>query len=174
MTLAVRDHYLCALDFTDGWLREEAKLARRFGALDGRRAEDPAGVVSRLKRYFAGSVEALAEIQVDPGGTQFQRKVWAKLCEVLPGQTISYRDLACLIGSPSAVRAVGAANGANPIAIVIPCHRVIGADGRLVGYGGGIERKRWLLMHERAHCAESKGALASEVANRGRSRIVRV
>ena len=151
ITLAVCDEYLCALSFSESWPACAAMLGRRFGSIDCRRVEDSAGVVGHLKSYFNGCVEALSEINVDPGGTQFQRKVWAKLCELQPGETISYSNLACRVGSPAAVRAVGAANGANPIPIVIPCHRVIGADGRLVGYGGGIERKQWLLDHERTH-----------------------
>src|SRR5262245_47152668 len=151
ITLAVCEYYLCALSFSDNWPASEAMLCRRFDSIDCRWVDDSAGVVSNLKNSFSGSVEALSEINVDPGGTQFQRKVWAKLCELQPGETISYTNLACRVGSPTAVRAVGAANGANPIAIVIPCHRVIGADGRLVGYGGGIERKQWLLDHERTH-----------------------
>jgi methylated-DNA-[protein]-cysteine S-methyltransferase len=105
-------------------------------------------VVSRLGDYFAGDLDALADIPVNPGGTPFQRSVWSALRRVAPGQTVAYRDLARAIGAPAAVRAVGAANGANPIAIVIPCHRAIGADGSLTGYAGGLERKRWLLAHE--------------------------
>jgi methylated-DNA-[protein]-cysteine S-methyltransferase len=85
---------------------------------------------------------------VRPSGTPFQRRVWDALRAIPVGTTSSYRDLAIRIGSPSAIRAVGAANGANPIPIVIPCHRVIGAGGNLVGYGGGLDRKRWLLAHE--------------------------
>jgi methylated-DNA-[protein]-cysteine S-methyltransferase len=148
ITLAVRGGALCALNFTDRWPRKEAKLKQRFGALEFDRAEDPAGVVSRLKSYFNGSLDALAGIVVETGGSEFQRRVWNRLLEIDPGQTISYGELAVSIGSPTAVRAVGAANGANPVGIVIPCHRVIGASGALTGYGGGIERKRWLLRHE--------------------------
>ena len=88
---------------------------------------------------------------MDTGGTPFQRKVWSALRDIGVGRTASYSEVAKAVGSPSAVRAVGAANGANPIPIVIPCHRVIGADGSLCGYGGGLERKRWLLRHEAQH-----------------------
>ena len=108
-------------------------------------SDDPAGVLSRLRAYFAGARAATDTIAVDLGGTEFQRRVWSKLREIPCGRTLSYGDLAAAIGAPKAVRAVGAANGANPASIVVPCHRVIGSHGALVGYGGGIERKRWLL-----------------------------
>jgi methylated-DNA-[protein]-cysteine S-methyltransferase len=107
-------------------------------------------VIARLRAYFAGDLSAADTIGVDVEGTEFQHKVWNKLREIPCGSTLSYRDLAAAVGAPKAVRAVGAANGANPTAIVVPCHRVIGANGDLVGYGGGIERKRWLLKHEKA------------------------
>jgi methylated-DNA-[protein]-cysteine S-methyltransferase len=108
----------------------------------------PAGVARLLERYFAGEVRALDEVEADPAGTAFQRRVWSELRGIPAGTTISYSELALRIGAPAAVRAVGAANGANPIPVVVPCHRVIGADGSLVGYGGGLDRKRWLLAHE--------------------------
>jgi len=92
-------------------------------------------------------------VPVRAGGTPFQRVVWAALREIPPGRTTSYGQLAARLGRPGASRAVGLANGANPVAIAVPCHRVIGADGTLTGYGGGIERKRWLLEHERASLA---------------------
>jgi len=102
-------------------------------------------VLEGLDRYFAGDLTAIDALAVNPSGTPFQLRVWR---DVRAGLTISYSAIAKRLGTPRAVRAVGAANGANPIPIVIPCHRVIGADGRLVGYGGGLERKRWLLAHE--------------------------
>lgn len=156
ISLAVRDQRLCALSFTDRWQPVQARLRRRFDGVEFRRAVDPAKVVSRLRAYFAGELDALASLEVDTGGTPFQRQVWTMLRDVPPGRTVSYSDLAALIGAPRAVRAVGAANGANPIGIVIPCHRVIGADGTLVGYGGGMERKRWLLLHEGARFKEAR------------------
>jgi methylated-DNA-[protein]-cysteine S-methyltransferase len=107
-------------------------------------------LLDRLRAYFDGDLEALDAIPVDPHGTPFQRDVWRMLQRIPAGRTWSYMQLARAVGRPDAVRAVGAANGANPIPIVIPCHRVIGADGRLVGYGGGLDRKRWLLAHEGA------------------------
>jgi methylated-DNA-[protein]-cysteine S-methyltransferase len=98
--------------------------------------------------YFAGSLTAIDALQAEPAGTPFQQDVWAELRRIPAGTTISYSQLATRIGRPEAVRAVGAANGRNPVPIVIPCHRVIGANGSLVGYGGGLDMKRWLLAHE--------------------------
>ena len=148
--IAVHGGRLYALGFLEHWCRLEASLRRRFGELVMEPVSDPCGVADRLRDYFAGNLDALDAIAVDPGGTEFQRAVWAELRRIPCGRTVSYGDLARSIGAPDAVRAAGAANGANPISIVVPCHRVIGADGRLVGYGGGVERKRWLLAHERA------------------------
>ena len=110
--------------------------------------KNPGGVTDALTAYFAGELDAIDTLRVETAGTAFQRTVWSALREIPCGKTISYAALAQRIGRPSAVRAVGLANGANPISIVVPCHRVIGADGSLTGYGGGIERKRWLLAHE--------------------------
>ena len=149
LVLAVRGGKLCAVGFDRDWSRVQAMLRRRFPEAELRRVEDPAGAVTRLRAYFDGDLTALDSIPVDLGGTPFQAKVWNALRRIPAGQTMSYRDLALAIGEPKAVRAVGLANGANPAAIVVPCHRVIGADGSLTGYGGGIERKRWLLAHEK-------------------------
>jgi methylated-DNA-[protein]-cysteine S-methyltransferase len=104
---------------------------------------------SQLDAYFAGALTEF-DLPLDPRGTPFQQKVWTALREIPFGQTISYAELARRTGDPKAVRAVGAANGRNPLPLVVPCHRVIGADGSLVGFGGGLERKRWLLRHEGA------------------------
>lgn len=103
-----------------------------------------------LKAYFDGDLEAIDSLSVARPGTAFQREVWAELRNIPCGTTISYAELAERIGRPKAVRAVGTANGANPVPIVVPCHRVIGANGTLTGYGGGLEKKRWLLVHEGA------------------------
>jgi methylated-DNA-[protein]-cysteine S-methyltransferase len=106
-------------------------------------------VVAGLEAYFDGDLDVLASIPVRlEGGTPFQRDVWQALRDIPLGDTISYADLARRVGRPKAFRAVGSANGQNPIAIVVPCHRVIAADGTLGGYGGGLDRKRWLLAHE--------------------------
>jgi len=109
----------------------------------------PAAVRDGLEAYFAGELAALKTIPWTIGGTAFQQQVWNALVEIPLGETTSYARLAERIGRPAAVRAVGAANGANPIAVVVPCHRVIGTGGALTGYGGGVERKRWLLAYER-------------------------
>lgn len=113
------------------------------------RARQPLPAVgSVLARYFAGEIGALDTIAVELNGTPFQKKAWQALRRIPPGTTISYADLAKRIGEPSAVRAVGSANGANPVAVIVPCHRVIGSNGTLTGYGGGLDRKQWLLAHE--------------------------
>ena len=149
VTIAVHGDTLCALDFV-GEERMLERLARRFDSLHCRDTDDPAGHSSRLRAYFRGRLDATLDIPVDPAGTPFQRRVWKALQEIPCGETRSYRDIACAIGNAGAVRAVGSANGRNPIGIVIPCHRVVGADQRLGGYAGGLDNKRWLLQHEGA------------------------
>ena len=111
-------------------------------------ARNPRGLTRAIADYFSGDLGAIDALPVETGGTPFQREVWRALREIPCGTTTSYGKLAERIGRPAAVRAVGLANGANPVAVVVPCHRVIGANGSLTGYGGGIERKRWLLDHE--------------------------
>jgi methylated-DNA-[protein]-cysteine S-methyltransferase len=149
ITVAAHDGRVCALSFTDRWPQRRVQLEKRFQQTAFRHVSDSTEVLGRLQDYFAGDLRAFAGIRIDPGGTPFQERVWRELRNVAAAQTISYGELARRIGSPAACRAVGAANGANPVAIVIPCHRVIGTKGDLTGYGGGIERKRWLLDHER-------------------------
>ena len=120
-------------------------------AADGaERAHDPLGCSARIKAYFDGDLAAIDDIAVDPSGTPFQRLVWHALRDIPAGRTESYGKLAARIGRPTACRAVGLANGQNPISLVIPCHRVIGTNGTLTGYGGGLNRKKWLLEHEGA------------------------
>jgi len=150
VVLAIHDGRLCALGFRDGWPRLERALRRRFAGAEIRRRGDHDGIVDRLRSYFRGDFAALDSIPLELSGTAFQQTVWTRLRTIPPGQTISYRDFAAVIDAPDAMRAVGTANGANPVSIVVPCHRVIGADGSLTGYGGGIARKRWLLAHEGA------------------------
>jgi methylated-DNA-[protein]-cysteine S-methyltransferase len=104
-------------------------------------------ITDQIDAYFAGEREDFA-LDLAPQGTDFQQRVWKELIRIPFGETISYSELARRLGDPKLVRAVGVANGRNPISIIIPCHRVIGADGSLVGYGGGLERKKWLLEHE--------------------------
>ena len=113
-----------------------------------------AAIVEQLEAYFAGS-RATFDVPLDLAGTDFQRRVWAGLLEIPYGETTSYGELARRVGRPGASRAVGLANGRNPVAIIVPCHRVIGANGTLTGYGGGLDRKVWLLDHERARRADS-------------------
>jgi methylated-DNA-[protein]-cysteine S-methyltransferase len=139
---------VCTLDFGEAWARRWKTLERRFGKFSMETATDPWDLSSRLADYFAGDGRAFDGVATDPGGTAFQQKVWVALRKLQFGQRISYGELARQIGSPKAVRAVGAANGANPVALIVPCHRVIGANGRLVGYASGVDRKRWLLAHE--------------------------
>lgn len=130
------------------------EIRRRFGDVDAQRADDEP-VTRALADYFAGRLEALERVEVEPGGTEFQRLVWHTLRRSVPaGSTIAYGKLAERAGRPDAVRAVGAAMAANPIPVVIPCHRVLAADGQLWRYGGGLDRKRWLLQHEGALPAE--------------------
>lgn len=112
-------------------------------------------IAAELTEYFDGKRREFS-VPLSPRGTAFQRQVWAELCRIPYGQTISYLALATRIGNPSAVRAVGLANGANPLAIVVPCHRVIGANGTLTGYGGGLPTKRFLLDLE---CGEPRLAV---------------
>lgn len=138
---------LHALGFTDGWDRVERWLARQHGP-QSRRMTDAPAVTAALDAYFAGVVGAIAPVPIAIGGSPFQHAVWQALRTIPVGTTSSYGDLARQVGRPTAVRAVGAANGANPIWLLVPCHRAIGRDGRLVGYAGGLDRKRWLLAHE--------------------------
>jgi len=140
-----------ALDFEDHEPRLKHFLRLHYGASGYSLAEGaaPNSVMAGLAAFFAGEIAALDQIAVASGGTDFQRCVWAALRRIPGGTTTTYGQLAATIGHPSASRAVGAANGANPIGIIVPCHRVIGSNGELTGYGGGIERKRWLLEHER-------------------------
>ena len=139
---------LVAVDFGEPEDRLWAMLRRRFGSIEVEPAADPLGATSALRAYLAGRLDAIDALPVDAGGTPFQQVCWAALRTIPAGTTWSYRQLALAIGRPSAMRAVGLANGANPVGIVVPCHRVIGADGSLTGYGGGLPRKRWLLEHE--------------------------
>ncbi len=110
--------------------------------------EMTAHCICQLEEYFAGRRKEF-NLPLDLQGTEFQKRVWAELLNIPFGKTISYKDLAVRLGDVKSIRAVGTANGANPVSIIVPCHRVIGSDGRLVGYGGGMWRKKWLLDHEK-------------------------
>ncbi|HEY2483400.1 MAG TPA: methylated-DNA--[protein]-cysteine S-methyltransferase [Caulobacteraceae bacterium] len=144
------DGALRALDFEDHEARNLALLRRHYGVAELTPGKAPPTVISALAAYFDGDLAALGRIEVVTAGTPFQEAAWAALRAIPAGATRSYAQQAAAIGRPKAVRAVGLANGANPVGIVNPCHRVIGADGALTGYGGGLERKRWLLAHEGA------------------------
>ena len=150
LIVADRDGNLRAVDWTDHETRMLRLLRLHYGD-DGFRFEpsrNPSTLTDAISGYFAGELNAIDSLSVQTAGTPFQREVWRALRDIPCGVTLSYAKLAERIGRPSAVRAVGLANGSNPIGIVVPCHRVIGANGSLTGYGGGIERKRWLLQHE--------------------------
>ena len=150
ITAHVADNALIHLDFADCDARTQRLLGRRFGDIRPERTENPLEIRTRAAGYFAGDWDAFEDIALEPGGTEFQREVWAGLRRIPRGQAISYAALAQSIRRPAAVRAVGRANALNPIAIIVPCHRVIGKDGTLTGYAGGLERKEWLLRHEGA------------------------
>lgn len=141
-----------ALDWRDHQERTTRLLGRyyRHVTLELREARKESSAKRALLAYFAGRFDAITEVRVAASGTDFQNQVWTALRRIPTGKTSSYGALAKSIGRPAAVRAVGLANGANPIAIIVPCHRVIGANASLTGYGGGLERKRWLLAHEAA------------------------
>jgi methylated-DNA-[protein]-cysteine S-methyltransferase len=142
---------LRALDWDDYEERMRRLLRLQYGTeRELREGRAPKPIRDSLNAYFAGHFTALDRIEVETGGTLFQRKLWAELRTIPSGKTSTYGALAARLGLPKAVRAVGAANGANPISIVLPCHRVIGSDRRLTGYGGGLNRKSWLLTHEGA------------------------
>ncbi len=146
------DDRLRAVDWEDHEQRLDHLLQRQYGAGTVRlhAASRASAASGALRAYFDGDTGCLASLPVATVGTGFQRMVWDALRQIPPGQTVSYGALAARIGRPTAMRAVGLANGANPVSIVVPCHRVIGADGTLTGFGGGLERKRWLLAHEGA------------------------
>jgi methylated-DNA-[protein]-cysteine S-methyltransferase len=147
LTAAERGGRVCLLHFgQDGpaidrmferWYPGEPRARRPLAAVD-----------AVLRRYFDGELGVLDTVAVELNGTDFQKQVWQALRRIPHGTTISYAELARRVGTISAVRAVGSANGANPVAVIVPCHRVIGSDGSLTGYGGGLERKKWLLEHE--------------------------
>jgi methylated-DNA-[protein]-cysteine S-methyltransferase len=148
LLLAAEDGALVALSFAESAGEVRGWCERHLGPSSFISASDPAGAVRALDRYWAGRLDALSEIPVRLRGTGFQVRVWETLRRIPSGTTWSYATLARAVGAPTALRAVGAANGQNPVAIIVPCHRVIGSDGNLTGYGGGLSRKAWLLCHE--------------------------
>lgn len=142
---------LHAAEWTDCRDRMERSLRLlHSGGYALKPARNPGGHAAALRAYFAGDVAAIDKLPVADVGTPFQRLVWRNLRKVKAGTTLSYGAFAGHIGRPAAIRAVGAANGANPVSVVVPCHRLVGADGALTKYGGGLQRKQWLLEHEGA------------------------
>lgn len=142
------DGALRALDWDDYEHRMRELLRLHHGAVDLADRSAPAAMKNALSAYFEGDLGQLLAVEWRIAGTPFQQKVWTALAKIPAGTTMSYGALAAKIEMPKAIRAVGHANGSNPISVVLPCHRLIGADGSLVKYGGGLERKRWLLRHE--------------------------
>ncbi|HRJ77031.1 MAG: Methylated-DNA--protein-cysteine methyltransferase [Planctomycetes bacterium] len=139
LTLTCSDDGITGVHMDTGHFNLPAQARRGHPLLDQARRQ--------LEEYFAGRRKEF-ELPLAAQGTEFQRRVWARLCDIPFGETASYGQVAARVGKPKASRAVGLANGANPIGIIVPCHRVIGADGKLTGYGGGTHRKQWLLDHE--------------------------
>jgi methylated-DNA-[protein]-cysteine S-methyltransferase len=156
------DEGLCALEFIEVKKRQTAASKERLSRLQARLrrwfpphdiVDEDSPVFARtrtwLSKYFAGEAAAIGDLPIDMHGAPFEKRVWQALLEIRAGETMSYGGIAKKLGSAGASRAVGAANGANPIAIIVPCHRVIGSSGSLTGYGGGLDRKTWLLNHEK-------------------------
>ena len=137
-----------ALDFHDDEDRLRRLLRLHYGAVVLTEGRAPEAVRRALEAYFAGDLAAFNDVRVETGGTVFQRAVWRALRDIPAGETRTYGQLAQAVGSPKAVRAVGLANGANPVGVIVPCHRVIGRNGTMTGYAGGVQRKEWLLRHE--------------------------
>jgi methylated-DNA-[protein]-cysteine S-methyltransferase len=139
---------LCALDFADYEPRMIGLLNKRYKSLSLTKKSNPQGFSSRLQAYFKGDYHILNEIPVKTGGTPFQQQVWLALRTIAPGTVMFYGELAAKLARSKACRAVGMANSLNPVGIVLPCHRVVGANFSLTGYAGGLDRKQWLLAHE--------------------------
>ena len=149
IVLVTSGERLCSLDFCGYEDRMHRLLFKRFGAVKLSARPEASGAQLALRAYLGGELHAFAKIPLCLDGTAFQENVWAALKRIQPGSTCSYKFIAQDLGKPGASRAVGMANRSNPIALAIPCHRVIGANGTLGGYAGGIEKKKWLLDHER-------------------------
>lgn len=156
--LVTDGHTLVSLDYTGYEHRMMRLLEKRYGpfTLTENSNACPPDITDAINSYLAGNLTAIDTLPVDPGGTQFQSNVWHALRTIPPGTILSYGTLAQKLGNPAAVRAVGTTNSLNPISIVLPCHRVIGANGTLTGYAGGIDRKRWLLQHEGVDLSQLK------------------
>jgi methylated-DNA-[protein]-cysteine S-methyltransferase len=163
LLLADESGNLRAIEWVDHEDRLNLLLSRQYRSIQITKeyCHNPSGVSSCLEAYFAGDTASIQFIPVATGGTLFQRNVWESLRLIPSGETTSYGSLAKKLGIPTAMRAVGLANGANLISIVVPCHRVIGANGSLTGYGGGLHRKLWLLEHEQKHTSVGEASSAS-------------
>jgi methylated-DNA-[protein]-cysteine S-methyltransferase len=148
LTIAARGSKVCLVHFGKPSSYVRTSLSKWYPGAQVAQSDDAGGAGSVLMRYFDGDLRSLDEIEVELHGTDFQQRVWTALRSVPAGSTASYSELARRVGAPAAGRAVGAANGSNPVAVVLPCHRIIGSNGSLTGYGGGLHRKRWLLNHE--------------------------
>ena len=148
--VAGEDGSLCAAEFADCRHWVDRWLRQRYGPAGCELV--PGKVTAEIRdafaRYFAGDLCAIADVPIRLDGTTFQNEVWTALRRIKPGETSGYGALARMLGRPQSARVVGHANGTNPLSIVVPCHRLVGANGDLVNYGGGIARKRWLLDHE--------------------------
>lgn len=151
--------FVRAFDWEDYGHRQVRLLARFAGGAPSEAGAAPAAVRQALVAYFDGDLSALDAIPWRTGGTAFQMECWRALCAIPAGRTSTYGEQAASIGRPKAVRAVGLANGSNPVGVIVPCHRVIGAGGSITGYGGGLWRKRWLLRHEGAIFRDDVDAL---------------
>ncbi|MFO1033124.1 MAG: methylated-DNA--[protein]-cysteine S-methyltransferase [Hyphomicrobiales bacterium] len=150
MILVARDGVVLLLEFEEATGRVAREMKARFGDHALQPSTNPFGLSDRVRDYFNGNLHALDDLLTDGGGTDFEQQVWAELKRIPCGTTVSYGAIARKLGDVQLSRAVGTANGKNPIAIAVPCHRVIGADGSMTGYGGGLHRKEWLLRHEGA------------------------
>ena len=155
MLLVSDGEALRALDFHDYEERMRRLLRRHYGAVTLSETGDAGDLGASVSAYFAGDMRALDHVPVRTAGTPFQRMIWGALRRIPVGTVTTYGRVAKGLGYPSASRAVGMANGANPVSIVVPCHRVIGAGAKLTGYGGGLHRKQWLLDHELKHVGKA-------------------
>jgi methylated-DNA-[protein]-cysteine S-methyltransferase len=154
IVLAGTAEALCVLDFGDCRDRMDRLLTRHWPGMQLERKPGFGGFKQRVEAYLEGDLESLTTVRTDSKGTEFEELVWRCLRTLEPGTTASYGELAVRLSRPGAARAVGRANSQNPIALVVPCHRVIGGDGSLTGYAGGLKRKKWLLAHEGCRRAE--------------------
>ena len=150
LILVARDGVLLLLEFEEAMPRIERQMKARFTDFEMQLSTNPFGLTDIMRDYFGGNIHAIDNILTDGGGTSFEKQVWSELSKIPTGTSVSYGHIARTLGDINLSRAVGTANGRNPISIVVPCHRVIGADGSMTGYGGGIARKEWLLRHEGA------------------------